>query len=234
MSNNHTPETSTSGGPTANTLRQLAAQLTQWRGMLPPELQWNEDDPTGYPNATRPAHSHALDPALGIQKRPSGQPMFTTDLNSEPEPYQYVYDIQVALLRTRYYYAKYMVFRPFVYKALHFPEQMTQEDAEGAAECLKSCLNWPLTFSPPSRRKRLIPYLFCWSQNFLGILLILYLTQHNPMLRDIRSQLCGPQFERDVEQSVDLMLDWIRDLKSSDPIAQWCWNILKGVYHMDS
>ena len=30
-----------------------------------------------------------------------------------------------------------MAYRPFVYKALHFPEQMTLEDAEGVAECLK-------------------------------------------------------------------------------------------------
>jgi hypothetical protein len=64
-------------------------------------------------------------------------PLFTTDLNSEPVHYPYAYDIQVALLRTRYYYAKYMVHRPFVYKALHFPEQTTQEDAQGVAECLR-------------------------------------------------------------------------------------------------
>jgi hypothetical protein len=30
-----------------------------------------------------------------------------------------------------------------------------------------------------------------------------------------------------------LMLDWIRDLKSSDPIAMWCWKILQGIYHLD-
>lgn len=50
------------------------------------------------------------------------------------------------------------------------------------------------------------------------------------MLRDIRGQLCGPNFDKDVLQSVDLMLDWIRDLKSIDPIAMWCWDILKRVY----
>jgi hypothetical protein len=136
-------------------------------------------------------------------------------------------------LRTRYYYAKYIVHRPFVYKALHFPDQMTQEDAQGVAECLRSCLKWPLTLSPASRHKRLIPYLFCWSQNFLGILLVIHMTRHSPMLRDIRAQLCGPRFEAEIDQSVELMLDWIRDLKSSDPIALWCWKILQGVYHID-
>ena len=43
-------------------------------------------------------------------------PLFSTDLDKEPIQYPYVYDIQVALLRTRYYQAKYMVYRPFVYK----------------------------------------------------------------------------------------------------------------------
>lgn len=30
-----------------------------------------------------------------------------------------------------------MVNRPFIYKALHFPEQMTDEDIDGVAKCLK-------------------------------------------------------------------------------------------------
>jgi hypothetical protein len=53
------------------------------------------------------------------------------------------------------------------------------------------------------------------------------------MLRNIRAQLCGPRFQVEVDQTVQLMLDWIRDLKSSDPIAMWCWNILQGIYQLD-
>jgi hypothetical protein len=111
--------------------------------MLPRDLQWPEDDPTSFP-APQPANltgfGRQLDPNLS---RSSGQqtnlPLFTSDLDSEPVHYPYVYDVQVALLRTRFYYAKYIVYRPLVYKALHFPDQMTQEDAEGAAECLRVC-----------------------------------------------------------------------------------------------
>jgi hypothetical protein len=29
------------------------------------------------------------------------------------------------------------------------------------------------------------------------------------------------------------MLDWIRDLKDSDPIALWCYNILQGIYGVE-
>ena len=87
------------------------------------------------------SYGQSLDPTLSPRQGQPGNPLgplFTSDLDSEPVQYPYAYDVQVALLRaTRYYCAKYMVYRPFVYKALHFPEQMTQEDAEGVAECLR-------------------------------------------------------------------------------------------------
>ncbi|KAN0103432.1 hypothetical protein V8E51_011745 [Hyaloscypha variabilis] len=233
---NTTSSNDDSEGAIPSSFKQLASQLTQWRGMLPRDLQWAEDDPASFPTPqpmTLGAYNPRLDPNLSSTHENSGLPLFTTDLDSEPVHYPYVYDIQVALLRTRYYYAKYIVYRPFVYKALHFPDQMTQEDAEGVAECLRSCLKWPLTLSPTSRRKRLVPFLFCWSQSFLDILLIFHLTRHNPILRDIRAQLCGPRFEAEADPTVQLMLDWIRDLKSSDPIAMWCWKIMQGIYHTD-
>jgi hypothetical protein len=136
-----TPGTSNNGdfgGPSATSLNQLASQLTQWRSMLPRDLQWTEDEPEGFPSPQASGgYGQPVDPTLSPQRSRSSPPLFTTDLNSEPVHYPYVYDIQVALLRTRYYYAKYMVHRPFVYKALHFPEQMTQEDAQGVAECLR-------------------------------------------------------------------------------------------------
>jgi hypothetical protein len=136
-----TPGTSNTGdfgGPSATSLNQLASQLTQWRSMLPRDLQWVEDDPASFPSPQASGgYSQPLDPTLSPQRSRSAMPLFTTDLDSEPVHYPYVYDIQVALLRTRYYYAKYMVHRPFIYKALHFPEQMTQEDAQGVAECLR-------------------------------------------------------------------------------------------------
>ena len=137
-----TPRTSNDdfGGPSASSLNQLASQLSAWRSMLPRDLQWPEEDPASFPSP-QPAsgYNQPLDPSLSPHSRRSvnEHPLFTTDLNSEPVHYPYAYDIQVALLRTRYYYAKYMVHRPFVYKALHFPEQMTQEDAQGVAECLR-------------------------------------------------------------------------------------------------
>jgi hypothetical protein len=137
-----TPATSDEAtGPTASTLKQLASQLDQWRGMLPVKLRWPEDDPTVYPPLDQPPQ-HSYDPRSSLDPSLPGPPsfpdaLFSADLDNPPRHLPYVYDIQVALLRTRYYYAKYMVHRPFIYKALHFPEQLTQEDAEGVADCLK-------------------------------------------------------------------------------------------------
>lgn len=144
MSSSDTPGASeVFSGPTASSLKHLALQLTQWRGMLPRQLQWAEDDPTSFPTS-QPAgsggYNQPLDPSVSPSAGHTGMPMFTADLDAEPVQYRYAYDTQVALLRTRYYYAKYMVYRPFVYKALHYPEHMTREDAEGVAECLTVCL----------------------------------------------------------------------------------------------
>lgn len=53
------------------------------------------------------------------------------------------------------------------------------------------------------------------------------------MLRSIRTDFCGPRFEEEVDTTVDMMLDWIRDLKSVDPLAQWSWNILQSIYQLE-
>jgi hypothetical protein len=134
-----TPSTSDdSSGPTASNLHQLVSSLVQWRGMLPRNLQWSEEDTAGFPSSNPgDSYNQPLDPNLSQQQAHSGVPLFSPDLNSEPMHYPYLYDIQTALLRSRYYYAKWMATRPFIYKALHYPEQMTEEDAQGAAECLR-------------------------------------------------------------------------------------------------
>jgi hypothetical protein len=59
------------------------------------------------------------------------------------------------------------------------------------------------------------------------------MTQHDPMLREIRAQFCGPIFEAELDQTVELLIDWVRDLKGCDSIAMWCWNILQGIYRLD-
>lgn len=153
-------------------------------------------------------------------------------------PYQnahaYIVDIQTALLRTCYYWSRYIIYRPFVYKVLHFPEQVTKEDATGAAECLCSALKWPIAMVSAANNKQLIPNLFLWSQEFLGILILLYTSQQNNLLGQIRRSFLGERFEIGANETVKLYLDWLEELRPVDPAAKWCWDIASALYHLES
>ncbi|KAH8803488.1 hypothetical protein F5884DRAFT_805692 [Xylogone sp. PMI_703] len=184
----------------ASIIRDSASQLQQWRNMLPTGLKW-EDDGRGIVN---------------------GQMTFITDLrdvdDDTSKAYRYARDIQVAMLRIRYYYAQYIIYRPLIYKALHFPTRMTAQDVYDVSVCLKCCLNWPMMSPRGKLRKPLIPFLFCWSQNFLGILVLFYCTLESPLLQSIRKEYLDTN---DVKHSLSLMRDWIRSYINMDALAAW-------------
>jgi hypothetical protein len=159
--------------------------------------------------------------------------MFTTDLDAAPPRYPYALDVQVALLRSRYYYTKYLIHRPFLYKALHHPDAMAHDDAVGVAECLKATLKWPVAMSPTCRNKRLVPCSFFFTQNFFGILVLLHLSTTVPILRRVRSTLCGERFEIDARETVGLYLDWLRDLKGVDQGTVWHWEVVRAMYGLE-
>jgi hypothetical protein len=46
-------------------------------------------------------------------------------------------------------------------------------------------------------------------------------------------QVLGDDFESDAADSIELMLDWIRDLRRSDPIAGFCYHVLLDIYDME-
>lgn len=63
----------------------------------------------------------------------------------------------------------------------------------------------------------------------MAILLILRMTTENECLK----QICDEQVNRDdVQKSVALMLEWIRDVKQVDGIAAWAWRILEPLYSL--
>jgi len=130
-------------------------------------------------------------------------------------------------LRSRYYYACFMIYRPFVYKALHFPAQMSEEDSYYTAQCLQASMLWPISMDPAKMRKRLIPYLFAWTQNFLGVLLILRMATVNPTLMSIAERHLDSV---DVEKTIELLLDWFRDMRQVDGMAAWSWSVLSRLY----
>lgn len=226
------------------TIKSLAMQLNHWReSLLPTHLHWQEDEPESLPGLAGRAiygigisESNTMDAeraaTIAAGSRPAAS-MFTPVLTSPPASYPHAMDIQVALLRTRYYVTKHLIHRPYLYQALHSPSTLTQEDAQGVAACLRSCLKWPITMSPVCGRKRLIPCVFFWTQNLLGVLVVLWMSEEVPILMRVRESLCGEHFESEARETVTLALEWIRDLKEVDVAARWAWGIVREVYGLD-
>ncbi|KAL8371063.1 hypothetical protein RB595_001084 [Gaeumannomyces hyphopodioides] len=220
------------------TLEELIINLEQWKMMVPPHLRWDESRPEEFPNPGGPL-DHTIPELFPMMFAPSAvvdapsRAMFTTDLTAEPTTYQSNLDVQVAVLRSRYYYAKLNIYRQYVFRVLNYPEQIRPEDAQGAAECLKACLKWPVSMSPTSTHKRLVPCLFFWTQNMLGMLVLLHLSQSVQILSTIRHTLCGEGFEREASETVMLYIAWIRDLRSVDSAAKWAWEIVRAIYNLE-
>lgn len=195
-------------------IREMARQLESWRSLLPRPLQWQDSDKLDFPN---------IDPS---GRRPN-EPLFSPDQGPVPIGHKHSLDLVTAQLRTRFYYARFVMYRPFVYKALHFPELMTTEDASCCALAIKSALYWPIAMAPPKNKKRLVPHLFAWTQNFMGILLILRMTTENECLK----RICEEQVNREeLQKTVLLMLEWVRDVRQVDGIAEWLWKILEPLF----
>ncbi|KAI9659288.1 MAG: hypothetical protein M1821_001546 [Bathelium mastoideum] len=204
------------GIPPIRVIAELSRQLDNWRAVLPGPLQWKEKE----------------DMVLtGIVETMGGlKPAFFSpvpQLSGSRTNYRYNIDIATAQLRTRYYYARFMIHRPFVYKALHFPHLVNKQDIECIVTCLESALGWPIIMYPPKAKKRLVPFFFAWTQNFMGILLILRMSLENNLLGRISRERIS---QEKVEETVRLMLDWIRDAKQVDAVAVWCWNIVRPLY----
>ena len=57
--------------------------------------------------------------------------------------------------------------------------------------------------------------------------MILRMTTENECLQ----RICESQVNQDdIQKTVGLMLDWIRDVKQLDGIADWSWRILEPLY----
>ncbi|OCK80798.1 hypothetical protein K432DRAFT_296919 [Lepidopterella palustris CBS 459.81] len=215
---NYTAETSDEyGGPPIPVINELVRQLDSWRALLPTALQWSDDDRFAHPNA----------PNLYLP--PASSPLFALtqeSLRGESSQSAILY-ILTAQLRSRYYYARFIIYRPFIFKALHYPDHMSSEDRQLAARCLQSALLWPIAMYPCKDRKRLVPMLFAWTQNFLGMLLILRMITVSECMDSIASQYLD---ETEIKDTVMLLLSWMKDVKEVDGIADWSWPILQSLY----
>ncbi|OJD32009.1 c6 finger domain protein [Diplodia corticola] len=201
-------------GPPTHVIRELSRQLESWRSTLPPPLQW----------ADQPPESR-------FQYFPPGSPKigrcFTPNGNQTPLESPDTLDLVVAHLRSRYYYARFILYRPFVYKVLHWPGLTTNEDRQFAGLCIQSTLLWPIALAPPKRRKRLVPFLFVWTQNFISILLVLRATTVSNILADVCRKMVD---NTELMLTVQCLLEWLADVRTIDGVALWSWKILDPLF----
>jgi hypothetical protein len=202
--------------PHTHVIQELLRQLDRWRTLLPKALQWGDNDRFVFCKPTAAATAGSPDPMFSFDETPT-----------TPHELGGSVAIASAQLRSRYYYTRFMILRPFVFKALHFPTQMSDEDADYTGQCLQACLLWPIAMHPPKVRKRLIPYLFAWTQNFFGVLLILRMVSENNAIRKIAQTYLDYD---EVLKTIHLLLDWFQDMRQIDGIAEWEWDILSHLY----
>ena len=96
---------------------------------------------------------------------------------------------------------------------------MTATDRKLCAFAISAACLWPISLSPPNSKKHLVPHLFSWTQNFLGLLLILETCRKDRYIREICQE--GNITEDLLEDSISLMKAWLEDVSQADGIAEW-------------
>lgn len=205
-------------GPSMGVIREMARQLEAWRSMLPRSLQWRDNEMFEFPETE-------------IDMRRPSEPIFAVDQGAVPIRHHFNLDITTAHLRSRFYLARHLLHMPFLYKVLNFPELLDQDDIDCASQSLRSALTWPALMAPPKDKKRLMPYLFTWTQSCASVLLVLKMTQVNEQLKSICEGHVDPA---SVQSTVSIMLDWIRDVQLVDPFAAWALQLLEPLYSNDN
>jgi hypothetical protein len=151
---------------------ELGRQLDSWRALLPEAIRWHDND-------------RFADLCSGTAVQYPNEPLFSTDKGTVSTSYRNSIDILTAELRTRFYYARHMLYRPFVYKALHFPELTSTDDANSCVLAVQAACLWPVFTAPARDKKRLVPHMFTWTNSSIGVLLILRMIQVNETLRGV-------------------------------------------------
>lgn len=200
-----------SRGPPANLDQELTHQLDIWRGALPQKLQWSDSDRFDF---------EEVEPLFTALRSCSFSPL----QNLGPGVIDHNADIAVAQLRTRFYHARFFIYRPFIYKALHLPKLMTADDRVKCSFAIDATCLWPLSLAPPKNKKHLVPHLFSWTQNFLAMMFVLRMCRTSHYLIDV----CRDRGIAEVylESAVDSMAQWLGDVRQLDGIADWGMRVL--------
>lgn len=186
-------------------VREFSRQLDHWQTTLPKPLQWSTSDRLECSQEGTRVH------------RFEGDGVSDTFVSTQ-ELKEQTYGISKVQLRTRFHFARCMLYRPFVYKALHAPETMKPLDIEYCALAIHSFCAWPLIIVTVKDQKRLFPHLFSWTQTSIETLLILRMASEDNCLRDI----CRRHADRkEILAAASILQQWLQDLKQLDGSAEW-------------
>jgi hypothetical protein len=189
-------------------ITELGRQLGLWRISLPSSIQWCNDEKlftTGYERQG------------GCS---CGKPDIGEDLSSVFGGK--VERMMAATLRSRFYYARFMTYRPVIYKAMHFPDLLSEIDLEQCVLAVRSACMWPLLSWPSKDMKRLVPHLFTWTQSFMSILILFAYTRESSTMR----QICEKYMDlSDLNETTILMIAWLKDMALLDGVADWAGKI---------
>ncbi len=219
----------------------LLDALQRWRQLLPgplQRLQWDENLPR-HPESFRDSlRVNWFEPYEGVLRVTGAFANIDAILD--------------AALRTRYKYAQYLIWRPFLFNILHYPLGSNEADLEGAMKALKAISLWPLTHPVFNDQRRLLPHLYEYSHTIFGILLLLKAAEGNGPLVDAMKVATGGApptsgiegielnpgdnwqcLSEELEVSKRCFLAWMKDMQVVHPVAAWCMGTLRQVYNVD-
>ncbi|RDW79832.1 hypothetical protein BP6252_04470 [Coleophoma cylindrospora] len=120
----------------AAVIEELSTQLENWRLHLPALITFTEDDL--YDSKEILAASRT---PIAISKM---------DIRAMLQ----------ATLRTRYKYAQYIIWRPYIYQILHAPRNPSLHIIESSLKALRACTMWPLASAAFQSQRQLVPHLY--------------------------------------------------------------------------
>lgn len=193
-------------GPPHRIMEEMTRQLDQWRDALPGMLQWKDSNHQDFANVSlRDQHPYLR--------------LFGHVLHTEFQEAPHGLDLVLAHLRVRFYHARYLLYRPLIYKALHKPQLMTDIDRDQCKISIESACLWPLSLKPPKDKRKVLPHLFAWTQNFVSLTLVIRACCDSGVFEELGDDT--GKMRVNAERSSAVMTEWLEDTRREDDIADW-------------
>lgn len=195
--------------------QELERQLATWRLLLPARLQWLDEETHDMLHLDQTAVS--LRRSLSLIGLDAGN--ITNDQISDVG----VLPIQ---LRSQYYSTRFQILRPYIYKALHTPDLLTDDDSSKVALAVQSACFLASIVMSFRNKKRHLPHHFLWTQNAMSVFLVLSMVAESRALLRITAVHVDTVLLKHIRSC---LLDWTIDMRQADGIAEWGCPLLQSL-----